>query len=163
MTAELSETGLVIYANTQKDADTIAVRSSASQVELFHLLRSANALKSFVYKVALQAGQEISAVSDNTLMISDANSDLVTFLSAPVAVDAKGATVPVTMKATGSDVEVSLAPAAGQTLAYPVMLDPSGASYTVTPAERNYCYWNPYDCSKARDQGGRRFKSCPRY
>ncbi|MEU1032095.1 hypothetical protein ABZ402_25845 [Streptomyces mirabilis] len=103
----------MIYANTQKDADTIAVRSSASQ---------------------------------------DGNSDLVTFLSAPVTVDAKGDTVPVTMKANGSDVQVSLAPAAGQTLAYPVLLDPSGSSYTVTPAERNYCFWNPYDCSKARDQ-----------
>ncbi|MER5901265.1 DNRLRE domain-containing protein [Streptomyces mirabilis] len=151
-TAELSETGLVIYANTQKDADTIAVRSSASQVELFHLLRSADSPKTFTYKVNLQPGQEISAVSDNTLMISDGNSDLVTFLSAPVAVDAKGDTVPVTMKANGSDVQVSLAPAAGQTLAYPVLLDPSGSSYTVTPAERNYCFWNPYDCSKARDQ-----------
>jgi hypothetical protein len=85
-------------------------------------------------------------------MISDTNSDLVTFLSAPVAVDAKGDTVPVTMKANGSDVQVSLAPAAGQTLAYPVLLDPSGSRYTVTPAERNYCFWNPYDCSKARDQ-----------
>ncbi|MET7976307.1 hypothetical protein ABZW44_25330 [Streptomyces mirabilis] len=150
-TAELSETGLVIYANTQKDADTIAVRSSAGQVELFHLLRSADSPKTFTYKVNLQPGQEISAVSDNTLMISDGNSDLVTFLSAPVAVDAKGDTVPVTMKANGSDVQVSLAPAAGQTLAYPVLLDPSGSSYTVTPAERNYCFWNPYDCSKARD------------
>ncbi|WP_405988023.1 DNRLRE domain-containing protein [Streptomyces sp. NBC_00986] len=153
-TAELSETGLVIYANTQTDADTVAVRGSASQVELFHLLRSANAPKTFVYKVKLQPGQEISAVSDNTLMIADANSDLATFLSAPVAVDAKGATVPVTMKATGSDVEVSLAPAAGQTLAYPVLLDPSGSSYTVTPTERSYCFWNPYDCAKAREMAG---------
>ncbi|HEY8979692.1 MAG TPA: DNRLRE domain-containing protein [Streptomyces sp.] len=149
--AELSETGLVIYASTQKDADTIAVRSSVSQVELFHLLRSADAPKTFTYKVVLQPGQEISAVSNNTLMISDVNSDLATFLSAPVAVDAKGVTVPVTMKANGPDIEISLAPAASQTLAYPVLLDPSGSSYTVTPAERSYCLWNPYDCSKARD------------
>ncbi|MFE9849509.1 DNRLRE domain-containing protein [Streptomyces sp. NPDC005576] len=157
-TAELSETGLVIYANTQTDADTVAVRGSASQVELFHLLRSAAAPKTFVYSVDLQPGQEMSAVAGNTLMVADANSDLATFLSAPVAVDAKGATVPVTMEADGADVKVSLAPANGQTLAYPVLLDPSGSSYTVTPAERSYCFWNPYDCAKAREMAGTALK-----
>lgn len=157
-TAQLSETGLVIYANTQKDADTIAVRSSASRVELFHLLRTADSPKTFTYKVELQPGQEMSAVSDNTLMISGGNSDLVTFLSAPTAVDAKGAKVAVTMKADGSDVQVSLTPAAGQTPAYPVLLDPSGSSYTVTPAERSYCFWNPYDCAKAREMAGTALK-----
>ncbi|MDL5206570.1 hypothetical protein [Streptomyces sp. ALI-76-A] len=73
--AELSDTGLVIYANTQKDADTIAVRDTESRVELFHLLRSADAPRTFTYKVNLQPGQEISAVSDNTLMIADSQSD----------------------------------------------------------------------------------------
>ncbi|MEU6374259.1 DNRLRE domain-containing protein [Streptomyces sp. NPDC046909] len=149
--AELSDTGLVIYANTQQDADTIAVRDAENRVELFHLLRGADAPRSFTYKVALQPGQEISAVSENTLVIADNQSGLITFLSAPVAVDANGATVPVTMTANGTDVQVSLAPAAGQNPAFPVLLDPSGASYTVTPSERNYCFWNPYDCSKARD------------
>lgn len=150
--AELSDTGLVIYANTQKDADTIAVRETESRVELFHLLRSADAPQTFTYTANLQPGQQISAVSDNTLMIADDQSSLATFLSAPVAVDAKGDSVPVTMKATGSQIEISLAPAAGQNPAFPVLLDPSGASYTVTPAERSYCFWNPYDCGKARDQ-----------
>lgn len=149
--AQLSETGLVIYPNTQRDADTIAVRDSENRVEVFHQLRSSEAPQTFTYQVDLRAGQEISAVSGNTVMIADGQSNVVTFLSAPKAVDAKGTEVPVTMKAAGASIEVALAPAAGQTLAFPVLLDPSGASYDVTPSERRYCMWNPYDCSKARD------------
>lgn len=68
-----------------------------------------------------------------------------------MAVDAKGTQVPVTMKANGTDIEVSLSPATGQSLAFPVLLDPSGASCNVTPAERGYCYVNAYDCARARD------------
>ncbi|GAA2518896.1 hypothetical protein GCM10010393_59870 [Streptomyces gobitricini] len=150
--AELSSTGLVIYPNTQTDADTVAVRSAANKVELFHLLRSANAPRSYTYKVDLRPGQEITAVSDNTLMVSDPQGSLATFISAPLALDAKGNTVAVSMKLTGTDIVISLAPAAGQTVHYPVLLDPSASGYTVTPSEKRYCYWNPYDCAKARDQ-----------
>ncbi|MGX1887646.1 DNRLRE domain-containing protein [Streptomyces sp. NPDC055287] len=150
--AELSSTGLVIYPNTQTDADTVATRSGTSQVEIFHLLRSADAPQSFAYKVNLQAGQELSAVSENTLMISDSQGGLATFVSAPLALDAKGNSVPVSMKTSGTDIVIALAPAAGQSVHYLVLLDPSGGGYTVTPAERSYCYWNPYDCAKARDQ-----------
>ncbi|MFD3788620.1 DNRLRE domain-containing protein [Streptomyces cyaneofuscatus] len=149
--AQLSESGLVVYANTQRDADTIAIRNSASKVELFHLLRSPNAPQSFTYKVSLLPGQEISAVTDNTLVITDSRSDLVTLVAAPIALDAKGTEIPVAMKLAGSDIEVSLAPALGQVPVFPVLLDPSAASYELTPAERNYCIRNPYDCAQARD------------
>ncbi|MFJ3222236.1 DNRLRE domain-containing protein [Streptomyces sp. NPDC086783] len=153
--AELSNTGLVIYPNTQPDADTVAIRSGTSQVEIFHLLRSADAPKSFTYKANLQAGQELSSVSENTLMISSSGGGLATFISAPTAVDAKGSTVPVSMHTSGSDIVIKLDPAAGQTVHYPVLLDPSGGGYTVTPSERDYCFWNPYDCGVARDQADR--------
>ncbi|MEV5682855.1 DNRLRE domain-containing protein [Streptomyces sp. NPDC052164] len=150
--AELSSTGLVIYPNTQQDADTVAIRTEASQVELFHLLRSANAPRSFTYTVNLLPGQEMTAVSENTLMIVDEQAGFATFVSAPLAVDAKGTAVPVSMTASGSAIVISLAPAAGQTVHYPVLLDPSASGYGMTPSEKRYCWLNPYDCSKARDQ-----------
>ncbi|MCX4531652.1 DNRLRE domain-containing protein [Streptomyces sp. NBC_01669] len=150
--AELSSTGLVIYPNTQRDADIVAIRSEASQVELFHLLRTANAPHSFTYTVDLQPGQEMTAVSENTVMIADGQEGFATFVSAPVAIDAKGNTVPVSMTTSGSAIVISLAPAAGQTVHYPVLLDPSAAGYGMTPSEKRYCLLNPYDCSKARDQ-----------
>ncbi|MFJ2116765.1 hypothetical protein ACIOEX_33630, partial [Streptomyces sp. NPDC087850] len=90
--AELSETGLVIYPNTQQDADTVAVRNSTSAVEVFHLLRSPSAPQSFTYTANIQPGQEITAVSENTLMISDAEGDATAFISAPLALDATGET-----------------------------------------------------------------------
>ncbi|MEV7296667.1 DNRLRE domain-containing protein [Streptomyces microflavus] len=155
--AELSETGLVIYPNTQPDADTIAVRNSTSAVEVFHLLRGPTAPQSFRYSANIQPGQEITAVSENTLMISDAQGDATAFISAPLAMDAKGRTVPVSLSLSGSDIIVSLAPAPGQTVAFPVLLDPGAGYGDLTPAERRYCSTNPYDCNKARKDADKAF------
>lgn len=155
--AELSETGLVIYPNTQKDADTIAVRSSTSAVEVFHLLRGPSAPQSFSYTAGIRPGQEITAVSENTLMISDAQGDATAFISAPLALDALGRTVPVSMRLSGNDIIVSLAPAPGQTVAFPVLLDPGAGYGDLTPAERRYCSTNPYDCNKARKDAEKAF------
>ncbi|MEF9907136.1 DNRLRE domain-containing protein [Streptomyces sp. P9-A2] len=155
--AELSETGLVIYPNTQQDADTVAVRNSTSAVEVFHLLRSPNAPQSFTYTANIQPGHEITAVSENTLMISDAEGDATAFISAPLALDAKGETVPVSMRLSGNDIIVSLAPAPGQTVTFPVLLDPGAGYGDLTPAERSYCRTNAYDCNKARKDADKAF------
>ncbi|MFD8914759.1 DNRLRE domain-containing protein [Streptomyces sp. NPDC059575] len=156
--AELSSTGLVIYANTQIDADTVAVRTGTGSVEVFHLLRSANAPQSFSYRVDLQPGQEITPVDNNTLMVSDAQGDASTFISAPEAFDALGNSIPVSMRLSGNNIIVSLAPAAGQTVHYPILLDPGYGFGDLTPAEKRYCTTNPYDCDKAHKDAEKAFK-----
>ncbi|MGW4376749.1 DNRLRE domain-containing protein [Streptomyces albidoflavus] len=156
--AALSETGLVIYPNTQKDADTVAVRTAANTVELFHLLRSPDAPDSFTYRPVLQPGEQIVQGENNTLMISGSHGGLTTFISAPLALDAKGDTIPVSLRLEGDDITVSLAPSAGQTISYPVLLDPEIGYGNLTPAEKDYCFWNPYDCSLAHDRAKTAFK-----
>ncbi|SPF04352.1 Cell wall-associated polypeptide CWBP200 [Streptomyces sp. MA5143a] len=156
--AELSSTNLVVYPNTQTDADTIAIRKNASAVEVFHLLRSSDAPTTFTYQPALGPGQVITVGENNTMMISSAEGGLTSFITAPLALDAKGTTVPVTMKLSGDDIVVSLTPAPGQTVAYPVLLDPGHGYGAVTPSERYYCFWNPYDCSIAHDRANVAFK-----
>lgn len=156
--AELSGTDLVIYPNTQTDADTIAIRKNTSAVEVFHLLRSSNAPASFTYEPTLGPGEVITAGENNTMMISSPAGGLTTFITAPLALDAKGNTVPVTMALSGDDIVVSLAPATGQSVAYPVLLDPGYGYGSVTEAESDYCFWNPYDCSIAHDRANVAFK-----
>ncbi|GEC06572.1 hypothetical protein SSP24_42270 [Streptomyces spinoverrucosus] len=156
--AELSTTGLVVYPNTQTDADTIAVRKGPNAVELFHLLRSGNAPSSFTYRPTLRPGEVITVGEDNTMMISGSEGGLTTFVTAPLALDAKGNTVPVSMTLSGNDIVVSLAPAEGQSIAYPVLLDPGYGYGNITDAEWDYCFWNPYDCSLAWDRADTAFK-----
>ncbi|MGY3204692.1 DUF6973 domain-containing protein [Streptomyces sp. TE5632] len=155
--AELSETGLVVYPHTQQDADTVAVRNSTSAVEVFHLLRSPNAPQSFTYTANIQPGHEITAVSESTLMISDAEGDATAFISAPLALDAKGETAPVSMRLSGNDFIVSLAPAPDRTVTFPVLPDPGAGYGDLTPAERSYCRTNAYDCNKARKDADKAF------
>lgn len=147
--AELSSTGLVVCPNTQTDADTVAVRTGTNAIEIFHLLRSASAPRSFTYRPALRPGGEITVGTDNTMMISNPQGDVTTFVTAPLALDAKGNSIPVSMTLSGNGIVVSLAPASGQAVSYPVLLDPGYGYGSITSAERNYCFWNPYDCSVA--------------
>lgn len=147
--AELSSTGLVVYPNTQTDADTVAVRTGTNAIEIFHLLRSASAPRSFTYRPARRPGEEITVGTDNTMMISNPQGDVTTFVTAPLALDAKGNSIPVSMTLSGNGIVVSLAPASGQAVSYPVLLDPGYGYGSITSAERNYCFWNPYDCSVA--------------
>ncbi|MER7759677.1 DNRLRE domain-containing protein [Streptomyces sp. NPDC097619] len=144
--AQLSDAGLVVYPNTQTDADTLAIRTSVSSVETFHLLRSANAPTSYSYKLQLGSGQSAVETGDNGVLVIGTAGD-VTSITAPVARDAKGQAVPVTLRLVGDEVTVALNPAPGQVLSYPVLLDPHYTSVFMTPAELRFCLWNPIDCT----------------
>ncbi|MFF4169850.1 DNRLRE domain-containing protein [Streptomyces sp. NPDC001744] len=155
--ATLSETGVVVYPNTQTDADTLAIRTGQNAVETFHLLRSASAATSYTYTLRLLPGQTATQGADNVIIVSDELGNL-TFITAPVARDAKGAGIPVKLTLSGNEVTASLAPAAGQTLAYPVLMDPGFGYGSATPSERSYCFWNPIDCTTAYDAANKAFK-----
>ncbi|MGW0703451.1 DNRLRE domain-containing protein [Streptomyces sp. NPDC002867] len=156
-TAGLSETGVIVYPNTQTDADTLAIRTSQNAVETFHLLRSASAAKSYAYSLQLRPGQTATQGADNVIIVSDELGNL-TFITAPIARDAKGVEIPVKLTLSGTEVTASLAPAAGQELAYPVLMDPGFGYGSATPSERSYCFWNPIDCTAAYDAANKAFK-----
>ncbi|MEU4268207.1 DNRLRE domain-containing protein [Streptomyces sp. NPDC026092] len=144
--AELSESGLIVYPNTQTDADTLAIRTAVNSVETFHLLRSPAAPQSFSYKLDLQPGQTAIETGANGVLISDETNN-VTLISAPAALDAKGQSIPVSLELTGDTITVALNPAAGQAVSYPVLLDPSYWTNYMTGSEKWYCLTNPIDCT----------------
>ncbi|MEU6930093.1 DNRLRE domain-containing protein [Streptomyces sp. NPDC046374] len=144
--AELSATGLIVYPNTQTDADTLAIRTSASSVETFHLLRSAVAPKSYSYKLTLQSGQSAIETGDNGVLILDPSGN-VTSVTAPTALDAKGQSIPVSLRLVEGNITVALNPGPGQVISYPVLLDPSYSTVYMTGAEARYCALNPIDCT----------------
>ncbi|MFJ8658479.1 DNRLRE domain-containing protein [Streptomyces sp. NPDC093795] len=159
--AELSETGLIVYPNTQTDADTLAIRTSVNSVETFHLLRSPNAPTSYSYKLTLEPGQSVIETGDNGVLISDPTGN-VTSITAPAALDAKGQSIPVSLRLVEGNVTVALNPGSGQVVSYPVLLDPGYSTVYMTPAEQRYCVLNPIDClwvkssaTVARDQAER--------
>ncbi|MGW4698955.1 DNRLRE domain-containing protein [Streptomyces sp. NPDC004285] len=144
--AELSDAGLIVYPNTQTDADTLAIRTSVNAVETFHLLRSPNAPTSYSYKLTLEPGQSAIETGDNGVLISDPTGN-VTSITAPTALDAKGQSIPVTLRLVEGSVTVALNPGPGQVISYPVLLDPSYATNYMTGPEARYCLLNPIDCT----------------
>ncbi|MEV0494524.1 hypothetical protein [Streptomyces atratus] len=148
--AELGATGLIVYSNTHTDADILAIRTAVNSVETFHLLRSTNAPKSYSYKLQLQLGQTAIETGENGVLISD-QSGHVTIISAPVASDAKGNSVPVPLRLVDGNVNVTLQPDSGQVISYPVLLDPKYATNYMTASENWYCLMNPIDCTWVMD------------
>ncbi|MFE1906336.1 DNRLRE domain-containing protein [Streptomyces gardneri] len=155
--AGLSETGVIVYPNTQTDADTLAIRTGQNAVETFHLLRSAAAAQSYSYTLQLLPGQTATQAAGNVIIVADELGNL-TFITAPLARDAKGVEIPVKLTLAGNVVTASLDPAAGQQLAFPVLMDPGFGYGAATPSERSYCFWNPIDCTTAYDAANKAFK-----
>ncbi|MGW3291876.1 DNRLRE domain-containing protein [Streptomyces sp. NPDC001002] len=138
-TAEVEGTNLVVYPNAQTDSDTLAVRTATNSIETYHLLRTAAAPTSYSYTVTLAEGQSISQDNDSTLIIGGTSTAPTVMISAPLARDAAGTAIPVTLTASGSTVTVSLSPAAGTSIAYPVLLDPSFYGADLNNTEYKWC------------------------
>ncbi|WP_162625161.1 hypothetical protein [Streptomyces cadmiisoli] len=99
------------------------------------LLRSPTAPASDSYQLDLTPGQEAVDTGANTLLISDP-SGTSTLITAPLARDARGNRIPVSLRLVNDEVVVALEPTAGQALAYPVLLDPSYLSERHRPRHR---------------------------
>jgi RHS repeat-associated protein len=114
----------VVYANTATDADTVA-KPTATGFELSTVLRSINSPRRLFYRVTLPAGGRLvpSGGSSGPVEVVT-HGKVIATVAAPVAVDAAGRAVPVSMTVSRDilDLDVNLAPEEDQ---YPIYVDPT--------------------------------------
>jgi len=120
----------VVYANAQMDTDVL-VKPVTSGVEVFWQLRSPRAPEELVLDLRVPEGAVVQeAAAGSVAMVRDG--ELLTTVSAPVAVDAQGQDVPVRMGVRGDQVVVSIAHR-DKDLAYPLLVDPVIEDWWGTP------------------------------
>jgi hypothetical protein len=142
----------LIYANTGVDSDIVARRDGDGSVKTFQLLRSSDAPRSYPYNVTLAAGQTLQS-DDGVIAIVNPDGSAAGLLSAPFAVDASGADVPVTLSA-GPDGVVVAVPADLSSYQFPILIDPTfyvpgQGDVKVTSAEAKYCALHAKACQTA--------------
>jgi hypothetical protein len=114
----------VVYANTQSDADTI-IKPTVAGVETTTVLRSADSPTILYFRVGLPAGARLlqSRGGVGPVQVVD-GAHKVAVVRRPNAVDAAGATVPVSMSVQGGDLLVISVSVRGGGYEWPVAVDP---------------------------------------
>jgi len=113
----------VLYANTQKDADTVA-KATPSGFEVFTLLRSVDSPQQLSYR--LQRGVDRVRLKKGRSGAVEVLSDgqPVATVPAPLAEDAAGTPVPVSVSVSGDTLKLSVSHRSGD-YQYPIAIDPS--------------------------------------
>ncbi len=125
----------VVFANTQTDADVVA-KPTTLGFEADTLLRSVESPRQLFYRVGLREGASLvqAAGRPGEVEVVDEGSVLAWVL-APVAVDAAGTPVPVSMSVSGDMLSLSVDEHAGE-YEYPIEVDP-----TVVDKKKAYGNW----------------------
>ena len=127
----------VFYANTQTDADTL-IKPTTFGFNLDTQLRSENSPQELYYKVGLPEGASLVQDKDEgPVKVVDVGETLA-IIAPPMAHDAEGTSVPVTMSVSGNLLRVLLPPFAGYRL--PIDVDPS----VEDPIWQNEWYYTTY-------------------
>ena len=135
----------VIFANTQTDTDTV-VRPTTSGFEASTVLRSVDSPQQFFFEVGLPAGARLvqRGGAQSAVQILEEGTTIA-MVQAPLAVDAAGRAVPVSMTVSGNRLAVTVALTPGE-YQYPVYVDP-----TVTDKSLSY---DPGDWAFLTDDSG---------
>ncbi|MGA9875624.1 MAG: hypothetical protein WBQ21_07435 [Solirubrobacteraceae bacterium] len=112
----------VVYANTQTATDTVAKPTSMG-FELSAILRSISSPRRLLYRVGLPAGGSLVQARPGGPVGVLSGGRLIGAVRPPDAVDASGASVPVSMRVQGDLLSVSVEGAATQDQ-YPLDVDP---------------------------------------
>jgi RHS repeat-associated protein len=112
------------FANTQTDTDTL-VKATTFGFEFDGLLRSVESPEQLSFRVGLPEGAILVAASNKSggVLIVKEGATLAR-IPAPVARDAAGTNVPVSMSVTGSTVTLTVADSSGE-FEYPIAVDPT--------------------------------------
>jgi RHS repeat-associated protein len=126
----------VLYANTQKDTDTI-VKPLALGFEEDTLLRSAESPEQLSYRVGLPVGASLVQAphGSGVVEVMDEGAVIATILPAS-AKDAVGTTVPVSMSLSGDTLTLTVDHQAGE-YQYPIEVDPTVTDKQLTNWECN--------------------------
>jgi hypothetical protein len=133
----VSDGASVLYANTQVDADTL-VKPVTSGFEADTLLRSMESPHEVSFRVGMPDGASLVPAKDGSgdVTVVKGGAVLASIL-APVARDAAGTSVPVSVSASGATVSVRVEDAA-DSYQYPIMVDPTVTDGLVTNEASNW-------------------------
>lgn len=112
----------VTYTNLARDTD-LAISPLPNGVQTHHILRSEAAPEILSFDVALPDGARIEQGEHGTLSIVGMKEQIGT-ITAPIAVDAQGQTVPARLRLDGQRVSLEVEHRSAD-LAYPIMVDPN--------------------------------------
>lgn len=133
----------LFFANTDTDTDTF-LAPLATGVEIFQQLRSPKSPEVFRYGLTLPKGAILRTDNEGGAEIVDPEGNRIAAIPAPVATDAQGTAVPITMALEESSVIVQIAHQS-MDVAYPILMDPvvDDAWYWETngPAGLEQWYW----------------------
>jgi RHS repeat-associated protein len=115
--------GSVLYANTQTDTDTLA-KPTSTGFETYTLLRSVASPQALSYRLELPGGVRLKRVERSHAVEVLAGDQAVANVSAPVARDAAGTPVPVSLTVSGDTLKLTVSHRVGD-YRYPIAVDPS--------------------------------------
>ena len=112
----------LFFANAETDTDTF-LAPLARSVEVFQQLRSPKSPEQFRYGLTLPKGTELRADGQGGAEVVDREGKRFASIPAPLATDAQGTDVPVSMVVDGDSVVVEIAHRS-RDVAYPLLVDP---------------------------------------
>jgi RHS repeat-associated protein len=116
--------GSVLYANTQRAADTL-VKPTSTGFETYTLLRSAQSPQRLAYRLTLPGGGlRLRRPKGSQSLQVLSGGQLVATIPLPAAQDAEGTQVPVSVSIAGNILELSV-PHRGGDYRYPIAVDPT--------------------------------------
>jgi|HubBroStandDraft_4_1064222.scaffolds.fasta_scaffold05999_2 hypothetical protein len=116
----------VFFADVGTDEDAV-IAPTIRGADLSTVLRSQMSPERIVYDVALPSGATLRAADGGALIVRDGKA--LARVYEPVARDAQGTAVPVTMEVSGDEIVVMVA-LRGRDVAYPVLVDPEVVTIT---------------------------------
>lgn len=115
----------VVYANTQTDSDTL-VKPTTTGFELDSILRSIDSPTRLFYKVGIPEGASLKQEGEAGAIAVTVEGTPIARITAPVAHDAEGTTVPVSVSiVSGNIISVSLPPVSEGNYKLPIVVDPT--------------------------------------
>jgi streptogramin lyase len=108
------------YPNVARDSDLV-VLPTPTGLETLTQLRSSDAPTTQSFNLDIPSGSTLEATEDGGAIVTK-DGEPVIVVRPPTAMDAEGASVPVTMKVSGSMISLQVSPSAEST--YPILVDP---------------------------------------
>ncbi|HEX5928379.1 MAG TPA: NHL repeat-containing protein [Solirubrobacterales bacterium] len=138
-TASNLEQTTAFYPNVAQESD-LAVTPTATGVETFMQLRSADAPLSHAFRVQTPAGAELKASPDGGAIVTEGDSTLLRVLP-PGGVDAEGKAVPVDLDVAEGLVAIQAKPTPENV--YPLLIDPIFENFAWEQASAQSPEWIP--------------------
>jgi RHS repeat-associated protein len=139
----------VIYANTQIDTDTM-IKPTTGGVATHTFLRSVASPSQLYFRVGLPSGASLVQSSGSGIQIVN-GSEVIAGIPRPVALDAAGTAVPVSMSVSGNMITLTIESATGSER-YPIDVDPeikdtSTGNAWVFGTTNSKAFWGQNGCS----------------